>query len=272
MEREATEKAEKDVREREEKKQMKVKRDQENKRLRKSRQALRRLVLAEYGTDSIKDRPTWTSISDLNDDVETLCEKLSGLELDSLTSEIADSSKLQIVVDRANDLRDDITKEKKAKERERKLLRLVAQRKEEAAKAARASKPWSKEELAGLAKAVKKYPAGGANRWEAIALFINNLCQLEDPRKKEECIEKYNQLLNSNASAATAKPIEDDSKEIVEWTEELDKQLQAGLSEFPPSMDKNERWSGIAKGVPGKTKKECVARFKAIREALKNSK
>jgi DnaJ family protein C protein 2 len=251
---------------------MKVKRDQEKKRLRKSKQALRRLVLAEYGTDSNKDTPTWTSIADLNDDVETLCEKLSSLELDSLTTEITDSSELQIVVDRANDLRDDTTKEKKAKERERNMLRLVAKRKEEAAKAARASKPWGAEELAALAKAVKKYPAGGANRWEAIALFVNNLCKLEDPRKKEECIEKYNQVVISSASAANTKPSGSDSKEISEWTEELDKQLQAGLSEFSSSMEKNERWSSIAKGVPGKTKKDCVDRFKAIREALKNNK
>ena len=35
-------------------------------------------------------------------------------------------------------------------------------------------------------------------------------------------------------------------------------------------MDKNERWAAIAKGVNGKSKKECVQRFKAIRAALKN--
>jgi DnaJ family protein C protein 2 len=34
-------------------------------------------------------------------------------------------------------------------------------------------------------------------------------------------------------------------------------------------MDKNERWKAIAKGVPGKTKKDCVERFKAIREAVR---
>merc|ERR1711957_1055076 len=111
----------------------------------------------------------------------------------------------------------------------REAKRLEAVQKEAAAKAARASKPWAKEELAALAKAVKKYPAGGANRWEAIALFVNNLCKLEDPRKKEECIEKYNQVVISSASAANTKPSGSDSKEISEWTEELDKQLQAGL-------------------------------------------
>jgi DnaJ homolog subfamily C member 2 len=36
-------------------------------------------------------------------------------------------------------------------------------------------------------------------------------------------------------------------------------------------MDKNERWTKIAKGVMGKTKKECVQRFKEIRNAIKEA-
>jgi len=119
---------------------------------------------------------------------------------------------------------------------------------------------------------VKKYPAGGANRWEAIALFVNNFCQLEDPRRKEECIEKYNQVANSTASAAKAKASDDTPKDVSEWTEDQDKQLQAGLAQFPSSVEKNERWSSIAQGVPGQSKKDCVDRFKTIRQALKNSK
>lgn len=68
------------------------------------------------------------------------------------------------------------------------------------ARLSRASVPWGKEELGALAKAVKKYPPGGSNRWDAIALYVNNLCKLPDPRTKDECIEKYNSI----ASAATA--------------------------------------------------------------------
>jgi len=56
------------------------------------------------------------------------------------------------------------------------------------------------------------------------------------------------------------------------WTEEQNKQLQEGLVKFPASLDKNERWTSIAKGVAGKNKKECVLRFKGIREALKQKK
>jgi DnaJ family protein C protein 2 len=57
-----------------------------------------------------------------------------------------------------------------------------------------------------------------------------------------------------------------------DWTPEQDQHLQKGLSTFPSSMEKNERWSSIANGVAGKSKKECVMRFKEIRNALKAKK
>lgn len=109
--------------------------------------------------------------------------------------------------------------------------------------------------------------AGGANRWETISTFVNNLCKQDDPRSKDECIEKFNQVVNAPAAADST---EDAETAPTNWTEEQDKLLQAGLAEFPNTMDKNERWASIAEGVPGKTKKECVDRFKAIREALKS--
>jgi len=34
-------------------------------------------------------------------------------------------------------------------------------------------------------------------------------------------------------------------------------------------MEAKERWTKIAEKVPGKDKKECVARFKVLRDAIK---
>lgn len=270
-EKEARERAELEEKEREKQAQSKIKKEQEKKIIRKSRQSLRKLVLGLYENESKTDNPTWCSFHDMNDDVEILCENLSAAQLDSLTNKISVKSCLNIVSDKANELRDDTAKAMKVEERQRELLRLQAKKKEEAAKAARASKPWSKEEISALTKAIKKYPAGGANRWETIALFVNNLCKLQDPRKKEECIEKYNQLVNTSAPTSDTQSIATKTS-ACEWSEEQDKQLQTGLAKYPASMDKNERWSKIATEVTGKSKKDCVARFKAIREALKKSK
>ena len=158
--------------------------------------------------------------------------------------------------------------------------RQAADEKAREAKAARASKPWTKEELAALAKAVKKYPAGGANRWESIALFINNLCKQQDPRGKDECIAQFNKVTSSPSPAAGAGAKEEDAGKPPEgkagagddWTEAQDAALQDMLRKYPASMDKNERWSKIADGVEGKSKKQCVVRFKTIREAVKGKK
>jgi len=37
------------------------------------------------------------------------------------------------------------------------------------------SRPWTKDELSTLAKAVKKFPPGGANQCDTISNFLNNL-------------------------------------------------------------------------------------------------
>eukprot|EP00562_Extubocellulus_spinifer_P032944 CAMPEP_0178694744 /NCGR_PEP_ID=MMETSP0699-20121125/8428_1 /TAXON_ID=265572 /ORGANISM="Extubocellulus spinifer, Strain CCMP396" /LENGTH=1093 /DNA_ID=CAMNT_0020340281 /DNA_START=64 /DNA_END=3345 /DNA_ORIENTATION=+ len=52
------------------------------------------------------------------------------------------------------------------------------------------------------------------------------------------------------------------------WTDAQDRALEGALAEYPATMDKNERWTAIAAAVPGRSKKECVARFKEIRQAL----
>jgi DnaJ homolog subfamily C member 2 len=56
------------------------------------------------------------------------------------------------------------------------------------------------------------------------------------------------------------------------WTDEQDKALQEALKKYPATMDKNERWDSIAKDVEGKSKKECVNRFSAIRDAIQAKK
>ncbi|CAM9216178.1 unnamed protein product [Heterosigma akashiwo] len=37
-------------------------------------------------------------------------------------------------------------------------------------------------------------------------------------------------------------------------------------------MEKNERWKAIAAGVEGKTKKDCISRFKELRAAVQAQK
>jgi DnaJ family protein C protein 2 len=205
-------------------------------------------------------------------------------------------NRLSVVVDNVAEVKRARTKEQElADERRHEARRRhkdEQQRQEKLRQQQASAASWTKQEMSALAKGVKKYPAGGANRWEAITLFVNNLCKPKNPRTKEECIEKYNQLAQKQQSGTsttttttsstngmtTNKP---NSSTVVvaaaaagdddDWTDQQVKELQAGLAKYPATMDKNERWSAIAKCVQGKSKKECVAKFKAIREALKSN-
>lgn len=110
------------------------------------------------------------------------------------------------------------------------------------------------------------------NRWENIADFLNAQPGAAATRTKEECIAKFQQPLVDpkdhakklvNATSTKPPPSPD------QWTDAQQKQLEDALAKFPSSLDKNERWTSIAGAVDGKSKKECVERFKAIREASK---
>ena len=150
-------------------------------------------------------------------------------------------------------------KELEGKEKAEKKKAVV----EEAAQPKETKTPWSKAELAALAKASKKFPPGsGIRRWDQIALAVG--------RPAQECTEMFNQVTRPKTTTTNDSNTTDAVSK--DWTPEQDQQLKAALAKFPASMDKNERWASISKAVENKTKKECVQRFKTIREALQATK
>lgn len=57
-----------------------------------------------------------------------------------------------------------------------------------------------------------------------------------------------------------------------EWSGEQQRALEQALQKYPSSLDKNERWRLIADDVPGKSKAQCVDRFKFLRQQLSKDK
>ena len=53
-----------------------------------------------------------------------------------------------------------------------------------------AQQPWTKDELAFLIKATKKFPGGAVKRWEQIADMVNKLSNSGIIRAASECIKK----------------------------------------------------------------------------------
>lgn len=66
--------------------------------------------------------------------------------------------------------------------------------------------------------------------------------------------------------AATAGSGADGESADTEWTVAQQEALEKALRVYPGTLEKNERWKLIAEAVPGKGKKDCIARFKYIRE------
>ncbi|CAN0244333.1 unnamed protein product, partial [Pylaiella littoralis] len=144
---------------------------------------------------------------------------------------------------------------------------------------------WEENELSSLAKAIVKFPAGSQNRWEHISQFIAQATRAKEPFSKEDCIAKYQQLhaapagpqkvvtpavaaaAPASAKSAPERPSRREPKEDV-WSQAQQQQLETALARFPMGMDKNERWASISAAVPGKTKKQCVERFKFVKTQL----
>jgi DnaJ family protein C protein 2 len=235
-------------------------REKEKKLIRKTKQVLRKAV---SGALEETDQPAYI----LEDDVDTICGELNREMLVNFNLRLEGKSGpdvVEIVKKRASNIRDKI--EDDYVPEEPKVVVIAAATKKEI-------EPFSKEELAGLVKGVKKFAAGGGNRWEQIANYLNNSCRPETPRTKEECIAMFNKMAKTGPAqnGSTPAAATEAEKEDV-WTDEQERQLEEGLVNFPASMDKNERWTSIAKGVTEKTKKQCVDRFKVIRDAIKHKK
>ena len=153
---------------------------------------------------------------------------------------------------------------------------------------------------------VSKFPAGTRNRWVRITEALNMAMRHDEPRTKEECIWQFKTFSSSASSAGKggrggqAVKIklqassssssgntnskeeestqsegkgEEDINSTGGWSREQQQQLENALRAFPASNYENakERWKAIAKVVEGKNMKECVARYKSIRNQLKKA-
>jgi len=270
--------------------------EKEKKILRKAKNQLRKLAIRAFELSEGGQHPSeWAGgLAEMEEEIEYLLEKSNVDEINGLCVAMGEKEdtinmdSLSTLRQCYKDVQDGAESAFLKAESEKMRLRAEAEEKARLEKAASASKPWSETEMTALIKATKKYPAGGANRWEVIAQFINSLLCLPDPRSKDECIKKYEAMKveKANKEAADKKKAEDllkavagEEKKDSERVEEVDKDgwtatqtadLQEALKTFKSEMDKKERWTAIGNYVDGKTMKECVAKYKIIREEIKN--
>ena len=143
---------------------------------------------------------------------------------------------------------------------------------------------WTKEEMFLLQKGVKKYPAGTKKRWDKIKeivktkneeeivqmahyLVVTPNIKIEGNINLKELLQKEKKEKNEEKS----KKMEKQEKSEINWTGEEQKLLEEALKKYPSSLPTNERWTNISKHV-GKTKKQCVERYKYLANLIKKNK
>ncbi|KAL8271355.1 hypothetical protein Esti_004689 [Eimeria stiedai] len=161
---------------------------------------------------------------------------------------------------------------------------------------------WKVNELSLLAKGLQRFPPGTSRRWQQVADFIGTKTQEQAgglmnitlyvvAKAKEMAqgsslksmgqkisLEVLEQSKAQNQASASStggdSKIEDasSSQPSSAWTKEQQNALENALAKYPPSIPPSERWTAIANEVPGKTRKECVERFKVVRAAILGSK
>ncbi|CAE7514191.1 Dnajc2 [Symbiodinium natans] len=221
--------------------------------------------------------------------LQDLCDRLEGIS-DAKESEAFVRSELCEARKRRAE------EERQRQERQKQEAK---RREEEKATESKESTPWTTDELGVLAKGLQKFPGGMGGRWNLITKLLNDSGY---PRAEKEVVEKTKELSEGQSlrsmgskisqdfqapsakAKAKAAPNEAEKAEKAEpkaekvetkdmdWTAEQQQALEKALQRHPATLDKNERWKLIAADVPGKTKAQCVERFKFLREQLSKAK
>ncbi|CAF1082727.1 unnamed protein product [Didymodactylos carnosus] len=152
--------------------------------------------------------------------------------------------------------------------------------------------PWTDEEKMLLCKSVARYPGGTPNRWEKISEMVGrNVNQVVEMAKHIKTnvtnVSTTGQNRTLPSSTLIADEIiterEDDdtsddtsrsrktaAKVDQEWSQTDQRLLECALKQIPKEI--NDRWGKIAECVPGKTKDDCLARYKVIVQMVKAKK
>ena len=211
--------------------------------------------------------------------VEELCAALSRDALETLCDEIEKHGE-DAFSDAVSVHRGESAEEARAK-RAALAEKLAAEEAERARREAERSVPWTKEELTLLVKGIQRFPAGTQERWAKIQDFLGGRRTEQDVIVMAKELQRTggvnNKIESSDPTMAPSKLVNKVKNEaqaqaqVDVWTQEEQQKLEAALRTFPKSMPPNERWTAIA-GAVGKTKKQCVTRFKQLAAEAAKSK
>ncbi|XP_065206602.1 dnaJ homolog subfamily C member 1 [Planococcus citri] len=146
---------------------------------------------------------------------------------------------------------------------------------------------WTDDDILDLIKLVKKYPAGESERWQKIADAMNrtvsevthmaNKIKDNDFRlpteNEEENVEPEPKKVKTRGGKLGIVDVEgeEENKQSSNWTQIQQKAFETALNKYSKKTI-DDRWEKIANCVPGKTKEECMLRYKKIASMVRQRK
>ncbi|XP_077120839.1 dnaJ homolog subfamily C member 2 [Ranitomeya variabilis] len=272
---------------------LKKEKEIQKKAIKKERQRLRTTCknwnyFSENEADSVK----------MMEDVEKLCDRLELISLQSLNEALSGSSKEESKSAVEKQIAEVNAQIKREKEQEEARMRQSTRGAEQSSSGGGgSSKSWSEDDLQLLIKAVNLFPAGTNARWEVIANYMNlhsvsgikrtakdvinkaKSLQKLDPQQKDDINKKafdkfkkeHKVVAQSVDNAIPSERFEAPGADSsTPWTTEEQKLLEQALKTFP--VNTPERWEKIADAVPGRSKKDCMKRYKELVEMVKAKK
>lgn len=143
---------------------------------------------------------------------------------------------------------------------------------------------WSDEDLTELIRLVKKYPSGSAARWDTISQAMNRsvtevtfmAAKMKEngyrvPGQTDSVAE--NIIIEATRNKIKTKRPPEAQLVLPEttWSQEQQKLLELAIVKYPKTIV-TDRWQKISNSVPGKTKEECLIRYRYLVELVKTQK
>lgn len=144
---------------------------------------------------------------------------------------------------------------------------------------------WTEDDLNELVRLVKKYPGGTTDRWEIIAEMMGRAVSevtymaakmKETAFKVPGQADSVAETIIQEASKQKVKTKKTDAGAVAaeasaNWSQAQQAALESAIQKYPKSAS-SDRWQKIANSVPGKTKEECITRYKYLVELVKKQK
>uniref|UniRef100_A0A1Y1KTA4 DnaJ homolog subfamily C member 1 n=1 Tax=Photinus pyralis TaxID=7054 RepID=A0A1Y1KTA4_PHOPY len=137
---------------------------------------------------------------------------------------------------------------------------------------------WTDDDLNELVHLINRYPGGTAKRWELIAdtlgrtvsevTYMANKIKDNNFRLSTEEVQVEEEIRVKKKTKGGKFETTEQNQSV--WTQEQQKAMENALAKYPKGA--LDRWDCIADCVPGKTKEQCILRYKHLVETIKKQK